>query len=657
MADETETTAAPVDENGFGRDPRIGEVRARIIKLRDEGVLETRAIQNIEEDEQFFSERGALEPPYDPRVLVLLFEHSNALRQNVDAYATNIDGFGHAFTAVTDLEADSTEDDVRALIAMERQGDSDNVQVEEPTDEEVQQRIKQLANEQRAETLKLAAFFDDCSEMSFVDLRRRTREDVEITGNGYWEVVRNRVGGISQFNYVEAFTVRLTKLDVEMTEYKTKRRTPTQDFEDVTRKRRFRRYIQKVAGQAVFFKEFGDPRVVSSRSGKAFADVDAMQLDEKHSTAATEMMHFKVPSSRTAYGVPRWIGNLLSVFGSRQSEEVNFSYFENKSVPPLAVLVSGGRLTKDSTERLESFITNNIRGKQNYHKILVIEAEGGESQAFENSGRMKIELKPLTEAQNSDGLFQNYDERNIDKVGMSFRLPRMLRGDTRDFNRSTAMAALDFAERQVFEPERQTFDYRMNRDILPALNVKRWKLKSNGPTQRDPESLAKMIHDLQDFIPPNILMELSQGVFNRNFPRIDAPWADMPLKLTLASVNQSDGLGASTPEAEDTNPDNQAPNSEPESSTTETGDNQAPADGQGRTPNGQFGGNKPPKPPKQRVTPARKQFEVEVDEEDLDEIASVLVALRNKMARVVTRKLVTRTEAERARAPAGEVEP
>jgi capsid portal protein len=42
-----------------------------------------------------FGASGALEPPYDPEALCLLFEHSNSLRQNVDAYATKIDGLGH----------------------------------------------------------------------------------------------------------------------------------------------------------------------------------------------------------------------------------------------------------------------------------------------------------------------------------------------------------------------------------------------------------------------------------------------------------------------------------------------------------------------------------------------------------------------------------
>ena len=37
---------------------------------------------------------GALFPPYDPEVLSSLMEHSNSLRPNVDAYKTNVDGFG-----------------------------------------------------------------------------------------------------------------------------------------------------------------------------------------------------------------------------------------------------------------------------------------------------------------------------------------------------------------------------------------------------------------------------------------------------------------------------------------------------------------------------------------------------------------------------------
>ena len=60
-----------------------------------------------------FTSAGALIPPYDPETLCLLVEHSNSLRQNVDAYATNIDGNGYRFDAVIDFDAE----DARSKVA------------------------------------------------------------------------------------------------------------------------------------------------------------------------------------------------------------------------------------------------------------------------------------------------------------------------------------------------------------------------------------------------------------------------------------------------------------------------------------------------------------------------------------------------------------
>ena len=84
-------------------------------------------------------------------------------------------------------------------------------------------------------------------------------------------------------------------------------------------------------------------------------------------------------------------GRCSPVLGSRQMEEVNFLYFENKSVPPLALLVSGGRLSEASVPRIERFIEENLKGKNNFHKMLILEAEGG-SGAGDNA-RAKIELR------------------------------------------------------------------------------------------------------------------------------------------------------------------------------------------------------------------------------------------------------------------------
>jgi capsid portal protein len=218
-------------------------------------------------------------------------------------------------------------------------------------------------------------------------------------------------------------------------------------------------------------------------------------------------------------------------------EEVNYLYFENKSVPPLALLVSGGRLSEASVPRIERFIEENIKGKNNFHKILILEAEGSGTTGGDQT-RAKVELKPLTDAQQQDALFQLYDERNIDKVGAAFRMPRLLRGESKDFNKSVADAQLRFAEDQVFQPERDEFDYLMNRRLLADMGIRFWRFRSQTPVTRDPERMTDMVEKLVRvgvLIPEEGRM-LAADIFNRELRHISDDWVKRPVTLTLAGV-------------------------------------------------------------------------------------------------------------------------
>jgi PBSX family phage portal protein len=391
----------------------------------------------------------------------------------------------------------------------------------------------------RLERSRLDTFLEFCCiDTSFVTLRRRTRQDIEVMGNGYWEVLRDGGGEIVQFVYLPGFTLRLLPLDLELIDDEVNIKISELSFEATKVRRRFRRYVQVFEQDIVFFREFGDPRTLSRKSGRVYSSVDELLANDASDGPATEILHFKLHNARSAYGTPRWIGNLLSVLGSRQAEEVNFLYFENKSVPPLALLVSGGRLSAQSIPRIESYIENNIKGKRNFHRILILEAEPPSGGGLEHTGRMKIELRPLTNAQQNDATFQNYDERNHDKVGQSFRLPRLLRGDIRDFNRSTSDSALMFAEMQVFQPEREEFDFIINRKILSTMGVRFWRFRSNSPVTRDPAAMADIVRSLTNanILTPEEGRLLASDVFNREFKKINASWVKQPVALTLAGL-------------------------------------------------------------------------------------------------------------------------
>ncbi len=525
----------------------------------EQGAVQSTVIVEQERSSGVLTDAGALTPAYDPQVLATIYENSSALRPNVDAYITNIDSFGHCFVPTIDTTAVDADDKIRDAIRFERirgKLDPQNatkadvlLAADEPTAAEVAQRKKLLGLEIRAEHARLKTFFENCTyDMPFSGpegLRGLTRQDIEVIGSGYWEVLRNDLQEVCQFNFIPGVSVRLMPMDEKATSVEIERRVSILSTEKLEVFKRFRRYVQVSMGMdanvLVYFKEFGDPRVLSSKTGRYYATLDEMKADQEEEGArpATEILAFKISSSRSPYGVPRWIGALLAVMGTRQSEEVNFLYFENRSVPPMAILVSGGRLNDNTIARLEDYIKNEIRGKRNFHKIMILEAESQDAtMGIGESSRMRIELKPLTDAQQKDGLFQAYDERNADKVGQSFRLPRILRGDVRDFNRSTAESSIDFAEIQVFGPIRQQFDWMINKMIFPAIGVKHHDFKSNAPTVRDPEALSRMVALLvsSNVLTPAEARELSQDVFNRSFDNRTETWTQQPISVTLAQM-------------------------------------------------------------------------------------------------------------------------
>ena len=489
-----------------------------------------------------FASVGAIEPPYDPEALCLLTEHSNSLRQNVDAYATNIDGFGHRFEPAIDFDADDADDRIADSIYLERLAARDRGELPadsqlQPTTEEVTERKRELVQLARIERARLESFFDFCCfDHSFVDLRRRTRQDLEVSGNAFWEVLRDGRGEIARLVYVPSYSVRLMPLDLDPVEVEDRVRVSPVAFDAVSTRRRLRRYVQIQGFERVYFKSFGDPRIVSRKTGGVFADAESLVDTDPGDGPATELVHFSVHSPRSPYGVPRWVGTMLAVLGSRQMEEVNYLYFENKSVPPLALLVSGGRLSEASVPRIERFIEENLKGKANFHKILILEAEGGTGTS--ETTRAKIELRPLTDAQQQDALFQLYDERNIDKVGSAFRLPRLLRGESKDFNRATAESALRFAEDQVFQPERDEFDFLMNRRLLADMGIRFWRFRSQTPVTRDPERMTNMVEKLVrvGVLTPEEGRLLAGDIFNKEFRKIGDDWTKRPITLTLAGI-------------------------------------------------------------------------------------------------------------------------
>jgi capsid portal protein len=306
-------------------------------------------------------------------------------------------------------------------------------------------------------------------------------------------------------------------------------------FDTVRSRRRMRRYVQVQSTECVYFKSFGDPRVISRSTGRVFADIAALKAAKPDDGPATELLHFAIHSPRSPYGVPRWVGTLLSSSARGRWRRSTSSTSRTSRCRRWRSSCRAGRISEASVPRIERFIEENLKGKANFHKILILEADGA---GTGDGGRAKIELRPLTDAQQQDALFQVYDERNIDKVGSAFRLPRLLRGESKDFNRATAESALRFAEDQVFQPERDEFDFLINRKLLADMGIRFWRFRSQTPVTRDPERMTEMVERLVrvGVLTPEEGRLLAGDIFNREFRKIGDDWTKRPITLTLAGI-------------------------------------------------------------------------------------------------------------------------
>lgn len=471
------------------------------------------------------AEGKVIQPPFDMLTLSMLPEHSSELGQCVEAMAANIDLLGHRQVARVKV---------------------DDPSVEVPED---------LRKEVLKERVYLANFFEYCTHESFSEFREKLRKDMETTGNAYWEVIRDVKGRIQQFVHLPSYQMRLTKQDDKPIKVDRAILRMEEDGSVVTDKiteyRRFRRYVQartatgrsgfqSIGTPKAWFKSFGDPRVLNCETGEWETKTKPVPPERR----ATEVVHIALYSPRTPYGLPRFIGNLLSIYGDRAAEEINYTTFRNNNIPSMMILVSGGQLTEGTIQRLESFVESQIQGSDNYSKFVIVEAEDT-AEDSEEAGQIKLAVERMTKDQHNDALFQNYSKNNQDKIRRAFRLPPILVGRADDYTRTTADTSRRVGDEQVFQPERDKFDAIINRFIYPDMGIRYHKFKTNTPNTTDNESLTKILAGSEKTggMTPRIARQMLESILSIDLPDFPADFqADVPFSLTMAEAvkNQAD---------------------------------------------------------------------------------------------------------------------
>ncbi|RLA05763.1 MAG: hypothetical protein DRQ47_00290 [Gammaproteobacteria bacterium] len=395
------------------------------------------------------------------------------------------------------------------------------------------------------------------------------KSDYETYGYSFREIIRARNGKVSNIRYAPAYNLRILSSSegyVEVVKKVERGGVRSTVREHIL----FRRFVQELSSvgsnnvqlsngrSRVYFKEFGDPRKMDYRNGRY--ETDQYTVETKY--VATEILHER-QKSPDAYGIPKWTAALPAILGTRESEEVNLDYFENNTVPPAMLTVSGGRLTQKSFESLQLLLSEPGQAKDRAHQMILVEAIS-ESNGLEEDGNVTIKLEKLTDIRQSDGLFDKYETSAQSKVRSIFRLPPIVIG-LDSGNYANANTSLHVAETQVFQPDRRRHDDFWNMNIVnhqDGLNLKSVKLQSLSMSVTESSEVIKSLATLNisGAVTPRKAVIVSRdllGIDLAKYPEKDEEgyedWMDQPLALSTRSTTEnlpetSDRPSESSPE-------------------------------------------------------------------------------------------------------------
>lgn len=535
------------------------EARAALAKLKEAqpAAVQASQVRPTEADRQAAGTALELAPPYEIEGLARLARSSSALKPCIAAYTTMIAGFGHQLKPIIDVTSPGAVARVRKAMVADRLLHG-NAAV--PTDPEVEEMRQAIECQMAVEEARLLRFLDCCGiDRGLTQLRKERTQEVESTGQAYWEVMRRRDGELAYFRPVPSSTVRLRQISPEWHMWKRRERVSPLRFEEVEIPWRFRSFVQRVQGMdTTFFREYGDPRPRCARTGKLFPLAEGQTLEEQIAelrkrpdvTLANEIIHWRIFDPDTPYGVARWVSSEFSVGGIQEAEKLNYYYFDGRAIPPGILAVSGGKLREGAAQTIEKILTDRAAGRAAFYSMIVMEATATGDAA---TARCRIEWIPLTDGSEKDGRFLEYQRSEAVKVQVQFRLPDLLTGRSMEANRAQADAALRFTEQQVFQPFREDEDEFWNRRIFEDLGAAWWTFHTNSAVASDPQQQMNLIvqaaRDARGLVGAEV-RELLGEVFNRKFDPIDAPWTKLPADFALAGIvpveESRSGAGATT---------------------------------------------------------------------------------------------------------------
>ena len=422
-------------------------------------------------------------PPIDLRLWAAQLSRNTRLNRGIRVIARNTVGLGWEIVPAKPVTRDTTPEELEAI---------------------------------RVEALRVEAYFEDVNKFEPLEnLLECAVIDEEATGNGYLEYTRTATGELDKIFHIASPTMRILKEG--------------------------RGFMQQRDGRRKFFKHLGDERLMNSDTGRfsdeeGFLGEDTKQNEEgalPASKRATEIMHFRLyHPSVECYGLPRYVSAGAAISGNFHAAKRNVAFFVNDAVPRMAVLVSGGSLTKESTEEIKKMFQEG-QGADQAHRVMILQTQN-EGVGVDEKSRVTLELERLAMETTEDGSFQNYRRMNDEEIRESLGLSEVF-FKSEKLTKASAVVAKATTDEQEFKPARLLKEKLINKRVVrDGLGARLVKFQLKAPETSDPKERAE-VHKIYSDISAITANEIRHEIGKDPLPP-EEQWANLPLPIALPGV-------------------------------------------------------------------------------------------------------------------------
>ena len=260
-------------------------------------------------------------------------------------------------------------------------------------------------------------------EETFMEVLKQLVIDLNLLGNGYLEVARDRRDRPAAVYWVPATQMQ--------------------------RKRDMSGYVQSASGKTVEFNNYTpdpDRRAELRRAGR-------------WRQGANEILHFRLPNPNSRYyGLPPTYTVAKDILSDAACKDSNMAFLQNGLCPDYAVLVKGGTVSEETVKMLKEYLRDAHTGPSKHHGFLLLEAVAGPG-----GERVEIELVPIQ--RHGDMQFVKYRQSNIEAKVRAFRVP-MSKAGINQYGRLGEASSLGedhTFKYQVIEPQQTMIEHAMTR--------------------------------------------------------------------------------------------------------------------------------------------------------------------------------------------------